>query len=85
LLKVFIASDKRECELIQEKEGQRVTSVGVESRLARITLDRRMTVEVVRLLLGGICWRHTGVVDLDLIATRVSYGNMLSSPVPCWN
>jgi len=38
-----------------------VSSVRVESRLARITLDKRMTVEVVRLLLGGICWRHTEV------------------------
>lgn len=55
---MFITSDKRDRELIQEKEGQCVTSVGVESRFARITLDRRMTMEVVRLLLGGICWRH---------------------------
>ena len=55
---MFITSNKRECELIQEKERQCVTAAGVESRLARITLDRRMTMEVVRLLLGGICWGH---------------------------
>jgi hypothetical protein len=65
LLKVFITSNKGECELIHEKEGQCVTFVRVESRLARITLDRRMTMEVVRLLLGGICWRHTEVCSLE--------------------
>ncbi|SEO75028.1 hypothetical protein SAMN05216388_101832 [Halorientalis persicus] len=85
LLKVVITSNKGECELIHEKEGQCVTSVRVESRLARITLDRRMTMEVVRLLLGGICWRHTEYVAWSLVATRVSYGNILSSPVACWN
>jgi hypothetical protein len=65
LLKVFITSNKGECELIHEKVGYCVTSVRVESRLARITLDRRMTMEVVRLLLGGICWGHTEVCSLE--------------------
>jgi hypothetical protein len=61
LLKVFITSNNRDGEFIQEEERQRMSFVRVESRLACITLDRRMSIEIVRLLLGGICWRHTGV------------------------
>ena len=55
---MFITANNREGELIQEKERHRVTTCGVESRLARITRDRRMTKGVFRLLLRGICWRH---------------------------
>jgi hypothetical protein len=58
LLKMFSTANKREYELIQQKERQRVTAGRVESRLAGITLDWRMTLKVVRLLLGRICWRH---------------------------
>ena len=55
---MFITANKRESELIQEKERHRVTTCGVECGLARITRDRGMTKGVFRLLLRGICWRH---------------------------
>jgi len=43
LRKMFITANKREGELIQQKERHRVTARGVESGLTRITRDRRMT------------------------------------------
>ncbi len=53
-----------------------MTSVRVESRLARITRDGRMTVKVFVLLLGILCWRHNSVSP----AKRVSDGNVTTSP-----
>jgi hypothetical protein len=76
---MLTTTDKRESELIQEKEGQRVTAGRVESGLACITLNRRMTMEIVCWLLEGLCRRHTGVVNSDFMPTRVSHGNQMAS------
>lgn len=35
--------------------------IGVERRLTRVTLDGWILLNVIWLVLGGICWRHTTV------------------------
>lgn len=67
LFEVVVTANERDCKLIQEEKCHPVTAGSVKSRLTRVTLDGWRILQLVWLVLGGICWWHTTLYTSVLI------------------